>query len=645
MMASPKILFSKFLQEHGIFSKKQSEIFSSDKLNINDESQSIFHLADFFKALTPSNSYDLALRLFLIWKNRPNAIQNDANNVNKLVKYLDQLRKKSLNLFFDMLKLFKNTTQEAELQIQEATFRDTEGFYSQFLESNHVNDSIKNITNKSFQQIHERLYSEASSIRLNKFYNEERKVLQQLEGCTFKPVLNKAETILNKTVENGLPVFERLLIDRKNEIVKENEARKLDNEMKGCTFHPKVESSPGKIKNSVLNRTNSLENTFERLHKESTMKKQILLENTIKKQELEIEGCTFKPQLVLNENTINVTKSFDDSFLVTERIKRLHNLHSQKQIELMKMKVESEENELKKYSFKPEITKTSQGQVENKVDLKKTTKRLFDWKNEKKIKIEELKRQFEEEKEIKINGEKSKKKKNNNTLPFDQPVHDRLYKYNQTKPQKRKELEEKMLKDIGASFIPKINIKKKLSTTPTRSAEIFFRVNEGDTPKMMNGSKDFLTEFQKMNPSPRPLVPRNFLHQRNFSSNQLRNSYNNLKINDSENSFNFSPKLNSKKEFENDKKLLNENNYSKGDTMITFGNDDPLFKMRMLAKKRGIVNKYNESVKVESRAIDKKGNSHLQSDSIFNRKLSIEVFDIKDQLKVVRISNKNDLKL
>ena len=369
-MSAQKISFSKFLQEHSIFSKKQSDTFSLDTLNINDESQSIFHLADFFKALTPSDSYDLALRLFLVWKHRPNITQNSTNNVDKFVRCLDKLRKKRVKEFINTLKILIKS-QDLEVQIQEATFRDTEGFNSQFLETNPdtMNNSTKNFTNKSMQQIHERLYSTATSIRHTKFHNEERKILQELKGCTFKPELNKSELIQNKVIENNLPVFERLLVDKKKEILKENETKKAENEMKGCTFHPKTENSPLKLKNSFMNQSNVPENTFERLHKESTLKKQIKIENEIKKQELEVEGCTFQPQLLAIENSISGTKSFEDGLLVTERIQRLYNLHFQKQRDLIKKKVESDENEFKKYAFKPEIIKTNQ--VEEKVDNQK----------------------------------------------------------------------------------------------------------------------------------------------------------------------------------------------------------------------------------------------------------------------------------
>ena len=262
-------------------------------------------------------------------------------------------------------------------------------------------------------------------------------------------------------------------------------------------------------------------------------------------------------------------------------------------------------------------------------------KRLLDWEKEKNNKIEDLRRQVAEEQESKINAEKFKKKKMNDSLLCDQPAYDRLYKYNQIKPQRRKELEEKMLKDIGASFTPKTNTKKRF-ITPTRSTDAFLRMNK-ETPKMRE-TKEFVTEFQKINTAPRPLVPHNFFNQKIF--NQRRESDNNIKVDDSNNSFNFSPKSNSKKERDSSKKLLSgyDSLKNQGDTQITFGNDDPLLKMRILAKQWGVDKKESSGSHLKS-SIDRQLEPEYRFDNNFNR----EVIDIKAQLKAARSSSKSDL--
>mmetsp|Transcript_25940 Transcript_25940/g.22883 ORF Transcript_25940/g.22883 Transcript_25940/m.22883 type:complete len:81 (+) Transcript_25940:22-264(+) len=74
MLTIPKD-FGLFLEEIGVFTNRHRDEFNTCGAK-NNEDKSIFKVADFFKSLTPSDCYDLSLRLYLFWKE---AIEKEEN--------------------------------------------------------------------------------------------------------------------------------------------------------------------------------------------------------------------------------------------------------------------------------------------------------------------------------------------------------------------------------------------------------------------------------------------------------------------------------------------------------------------------------------------------------------------------------------
>lgn len=363
--------FINFLHSFGIISEKQQFSLLED-FSQSSNKKFIFTLADFFKKLTPSDSYDMAVRLFSNWeKSKPfqdninNQIQGTNNALTKIVK---TVREENRNEGAS----FNNSNNKNE---ERPEFMEENLTFSKKIKENLNNNSIKiqkdsspfgkkpenfkksirifkfqNIFNSFFRrnnfktlklsfQTMKNLASESRREKSNKksknymhdldFYKNE---LSNFEYLTSR---GKCKTPLNEefSYEGPRPLNvtpyrskESILAEessqknqrtqrerpslssqkkRSNSTIHEKlykeaglkqvnalylESVKKKNEMDGCTFRPNI------IKNDKFNKNNTSRPAFEKLYLEGEQRKLILQEKQKFEQDNQLKECTFCPQ-------------------------------------------------------------------------------------------------------------------------------------------------------------------------------------------------------------------------------------------------------------------------------------------------------------------------------------------------------------
>ena len=425
-------VFSDFLEEIGVFSPNQAEDYSAKGTN-NDEDKAIFKLADFFKALTPSDCYDLALRLYLFWK-----------------KALEESQAKKREQETKTISSIHGPQTTAENTPRVPGHRPkTRSFSLGGSPDDNPEPSERTMRSMQSGDIFERLHNESFYKNYTKRKNEEMKLREELKECTFKPKTSKSET---SRIDTTTDVFERLQKDHRKEREEINASIRAKKEMEGCTFHPQVHTSHHTDQGQFDYPLNlSIDHTFERLYRESNLRKQLQMENELKKQEMELKDCTFKP--------VSTARRFDDKEPsdINERIQKLYNLHFEQQRNLAKKRLELKEKETEGCTFTPSILSPST----KPKDLDKSMNapdRLLKWEEEKKKKLQE-KRDLEARERSASRNRGIRDRKNSK----DENRYEKLYKDGEVKKHKIEELEKKVLREIGASFTPKVNSRSKAS--------------------------------------------------------------------------------------------------------------------------------------------------------------------------------------
>jgi len=136
-------------------------------------------------------------------------------------------------------------------------------------------------------------------------------------------------------------------------------------------------------------------------------------------------------------------------------------MHSEKQRNVMMRRIEKEEEEERKFSFQPQIF-SSPKRATSRDTSKDVHERLIEWNNDKKKKIEAKMQEKIEAENTMHNTLDLPTKKRNESMSRDEtidsiPAYQRLYKENESKKARKELLEKRVLREIGASFAPKIN--------------------------------------------------------------------------------------------------------------------------------------------------------------------------------------------
>ena len=440
--------FSNFLQEKAILTQRQAAKLGST-IDTHGENQSIFKLADFFRSLTPSDCYDLSLRLFLLWGKEAEKPKTSPKNQKSLQRFFDILAKslqKSQRSAFNLLRASVSSPRPHQLSVHTSKHRSISPVESQLKSPNSFNSS----------DVFEFLHNEAQRKNYIRFQNEQRRLELESQACTFQPNLSKSSGSFSK---NPVEVFDRLQQDLRKEKQEINQAKKFHMEMKDCTFTPQTTKSLStRSKGSNFGEqassldTSTLDRTFDRLYKQHHTKRQASIENEFKKRALETKDCTFTPSL-----TARASQGPADD---PDRYNKLYKMHAERQRNLMKKRIDKSIEEESKYSFKPSLISPAKSAT-SRGTSKDVRERLQEWNNEKKRRLEsKMKEKVDTETNMHNELNLPAKKMNENYAGEERgsvSTFQRLYQDNQHKKQRKEVLEQRILREIGASFTPKTN--------------------------------------------------------------------------------------------------------------------------------------------------------------------------------------------
>ena len=496
--------FANFLHNHGILSAKQTENYP-ERNDDQDNPAIVFQLADFFKSLTPSDCYDLALRLYLLYKKqleKPKFDEKQISKLNKMIETLSQVNRRWLNFGFEKistvqppLKTFEGSFRQEPSSFLHGKHTRTKSFSTHYFHSDDANNSILNTSS-----IHERLYNESAALNTSKLLNEEKKYMNEIKGCTFQPNASARK----KSLDSSSDVFKRLQRDYRRESEHLREAVKVELELMGCTFQPNTTKASGNssyisnasnVSEFQYPSTKLLSNTFERLHNESAYKKRQKIENEMLKQSYELAGCSFTPRINSSRRP-SVEKDIRSAREAsTQRSEYLYADHFDKKRNATLKAFARQEESLNECTFKPKlVAKTPEsllsGRKGNSYD------RMAEWEKEKNEKIAEKRRQKELEEAATVTSPMinliSRGLSSNST----EPAHERLYRYHDEKKQKHTQLQQKFLSEAGATFTPKTNVKRPMFTSnaPKNASE---KTEEGE-----QGQQQYFSTNASRNQSP-----------------------------------------------------------------------------------------------------------------------------------------------
>ena len=294
--------FLHFLSSTSILSEKQQASLFED-FSHSSSRKFIFILADFFKKLTPSDSYDLAFRLFTLWEKQRN-FQDKANKekILEIPKKEDSALRKPENYkitirnhkFSNFLMNFLEKTHRTLIETSFSTIKTTRksaGFQANYMVhledfralSHEVAEGPRALIvrpearispeNRRNPTIYEKLYKEANSKKIHAIYLENMKKKKEVQGCTFRPNLLKNSLEKNREKRDFFSLNNNHFVEtnqttstqnndlamRYEKLYSENAIRQLnliekqrieeEKQRKACTFHPKTSKMPKFEKN------------------------------------------------------------------------------------------------------------------------------------------------------------------------------------------------------------------------------------------------------------------------------------------------------------------------------------------------------------------------------------------------------------
>ena len=453
--------FPQFLESHGIFNSKQRTDYSTETSSTSDESATIFQLADFFRSLTPSECYDLALRIYLLYQQS----KKDKSHPKNTKK--SEAAQKLQTIVESTQPATANDSKEKPRSSgpYQNTHRSNVNFLDGSLEqmwSIQQSLSSQRAHNASKDSIHERLYNESYVKNNMKIIREEVKKQEELKGCTFHPTVTEPDRSRSPGKRERSPeqVFERLARDNKNTNQSLYEEKRKELEMKECTFKPNItQSSPSHERQKTqfeFSEKQLLNQTFERLHSEKSLYIRRKIANERERQEREIIGCTFSPKI--NKRGYFLSPDGRSSKEMSRvRSEALYSDYFERERHKTKVRLDIDQEESKRLTFKPELISKSMVKLDPNVP---TEERLLSWERERVRKLEESKEQKRKsesaEKRPRINRESPERAPRTQETPK-RETYNRLYQDSALKKERTKEREKKLMEELGCTFSPKLN--------------------------------------------------------------------------------------------------------------------------------------------------------------------------------------------
>lgn len=253
---------------------------------------------------------------------------------------------------------------------------------------------------------------------------------KELEECTFRPEITEYSQRFSPVYSKISPID----LKEKEEFYRQQKSQK---ELEGCTFQPKINT----------HKAISLDRSFEKLYKDAEVHRQKMRSKELVEKDKEISNCTFKPTV------LNPSKSVSGNVY-----EKLYKSYQESQREKRRIQMEKEAKEIEESTFTPKLM-TPKKETEDQVPV---FERLYAQVEKKKEKI----RKEEEEKARPSSVAKSKRSCD------EPPRFEALYALHKETSLKKLALQEKILKESGASFKPDMS----KSSTPKRSRETSLKV-------------------------------------------------------------------------------------------------------------------------------------------------------------------------
>lgn len=348
-------------------------------------------------------------------------------------KLLQAKHKKSLKQALAMLNL-KKPVQKPPIEKKIVK----SAFYNSFREKDRNKENLlagasnrtcryqEKSLNEQNTSIFDKLHEDARYKQETQQQNEMIKQSQELKHCTFRPKVCSVTNIQEKDVYSRLAESDR---SRKLQIY---EAQKELNDTKNCTFQPEIQ---GKKSPLACNRSvgSDQEPAHVRLHRQAEIKDHARQNREITKKEKELDECTFAP-------LIN-TSQMKERSRSKGRIEELYQDYDRKSRALAKKTIQKEETESLKCTFKPKIISKRNQSIESvsEHDDIPVYEKLYN-KNEQRKRLLEQKKQelLEEEKKMRQYYSKGPR--------HDQADFDRLYNAHKVYEQKKEVLSKKIMK-------------------------------------------------------------------------------------------------------------------------------------------------------------------------------------------------------
>lgn len=341
---------------------------------------------------------------------------------------------------------------------------------------------------KSLKNNHEKLYSDSfhkeEFIKLKK----ETQMKELLKNCTFVPEINRNKGIISEKL--NVPVFERLSKET-NGKNKYSENQREIIEIQECTFRPQV------LKYIIPNNSERDPKAFQRLYQNAENNRQ---SQKLKKQiieEAEMSNFNFVPEI--NESSsrlINKKRAMSKE----TTFNRLYQESVEK-----KLKSNNEEDENKnednECTFKPETSFTENYQKKSKILQEAKNSNIYErlYQN----KFSKGTPHNISNPEEKLKSDKKIKKKE------ETPIFNKLYNQRFDRNKKHEEITKEYLKEIGATFKPKINdvIIKRKNSLPNSSKSF---IKEKGSKEI---NKSFSTQSLHLNSSKKEKHPKKFTNK------------------------------------------------------------------------------------------------------------------------------------
>lgn len=429
--------FLDFLFNSGILISEHINFLQGRNPPPSEESDILWTLTDFFKTLDANNFFQISSSLYK--------------------KFLESLNNptysKDLSFFRSIINSKPKTSAKKLPKTQSLT------------EKPKSNGKIT--TSPKYDKLYSDSLHKEESLKIK----QETHMKHLLKNCTFVPEINQNKIISEKL---KVPVFERLSKQPPKNTFEASETQKEMAEIQECTFRPQI------LKYIAANNNIDGEaKAFQRLYENADIIRQNLKQKKQNYEEMAVQELNFVPEINESSSRIMNKKRAETKESPYERLYQISVDKKRKG----KNDGESYRNEEVECTFHPETFFTEDYQKKSKILQETKNSNIFDrlYNN----KLVEGSSEKKQEQQI----EKRPKPKD------ETPIFNKLYNQRNLKLKKQEEIKKEYMKEIGATFKPKINERKKSPLSKSFVKE----KKTNDTNKPMN--KSFSTQSLRINSS------------------------------------------------------------------------------------------------------------------------------------------------